>query len=141
MDDDGRFAHNIGWLPFPQADRPPLGANTAERRDLKVLGIVALTWTKNAFGLATATLWFALIFALLTVAVILFRRYRKHGSLLGKLRDNSSTDEDDPSALLTKFRDLHSRGTLSDGEYRTIKAKLATQLHSELGNDSDPNKS
>jgi hypothetical protein len=34
--------------------------------------------------------------------------------------------------LLTKFRDLHARGGLSDDEYRTIKTKLATQLQTEL---------
>jgi hypothetical protein len=105
-----------------------------------VLVLIASTWSDKAFGLVTAGLWFAAIFALLAGAVTLARRYREHGSILRTLRDNTTQDEDDPSELLTKFRDLHSRGTLSDGEYRTIKAKLATQIQSELtdgGSSSD----
>ena len=42
----------------------------------------------------------------------------------------------DASELLTKFRELHVRGSLSDDEYRTIKTKLATQFEAEL-NDND----
>ena len=34
--------------------------------------------------------------------------------------------------MLTKFRDLHSKGELSDEEFRTIKTKLADQLRAEL---------
>jgi uncharacterized membrane protein len=34
--------------------------------------------------------------------------------------------------LLTNFRELHSRGELSDGEYRTIKATLSARLQEEL---------
>ena len=98
-----------------------------------VLRFVASTWTNKANGLVTATLWFALIFALVAVAFVLVKKYRQRGSLLGKLRDNSSEDQDDPSALLTKFRDLHARGTLSDAEYRTIKAKLAMQIQGGTG--------
>ncbi len=34
--------------------------------------------------------------------------------------------------LLTKFRDLHSEGGLTDAEYRTIKTKLSTRLQEEI---------
>ena len=101
-----------------------------------MLGLIASTWSQEAFGLVTATLWFAVIFILLAGGVTLVRRYREHGSLVRRLRDKSTVDEDDPGQLLTKFRDLHSRGTLSDGEYRTIKAKLATQI--QAGLDDSP---
>ena len=52
--------------------------------------------------------------------------------VLGRVR--SSFREDGPSAneLLTNFRELHSRGELSDGEYRTIKAMLSARLQDEL---------
>lgn len=100
-----------------------------------VLSLIASTWSDEAFGLVTAGLWFAAVFALLAGAVTLARRYRERGSIARRWRDNTTQDEEDPSQLLTKFRDLHSRGTLSDGEYRTIKSKLATQIHTELGND------
>jgi hypothetical protein len=76
--------------------------------------------------LLLAALWFAAIFALTAVAFKIARRFR------------GSSDGDRPQAgpLLTKFRELHSRGGLSDEEYRTIKTKLATQLDVEL-NDAE----
>jgi uncharacterized membrane protein len=76
--------------------------------------------------LLMAALWLAVIIALIALAVLVARRFR------------GSAADDGPSAneLLTKFRDLHVRGGLSDDEYRTIKTKLATQLDIELS-DSD----
>ena len=72
--------------------------------------------------LAQAALWFAVIFALSALAMIALRRWRGSASD-AQLR---------PSELLTKFRELHGRGTLSDDEYRTIKTTLARQLDAEL---------
>ena len=72
--------------------------------------------------LLLAALWFAVIFALLALAVMALRRWR----------GDSADDRPEASELLTKFRELHAGGGLSDDEYRTIKTKLATQLHSEL---------
>jgi len=74
------------------------------------------------YPLSQAALWFAVLFALLALAVTCVRKWR--GSAL----------EAQPTAseLLTKFRDLHGRGSLSDDEYRTIKTKLARQLEAEL---------
>lgn len=108
------------------------GHPTIGRLESLVLGLTASIWSKNAHGLVEASLWFAVIFILLAGAFTLARSYREHGSILRRLRDNTTQDEDDPGQLLTKFRDLHSRGTLSDGEYRTIKAKLATQIQDGL---------
>ena len=71
-------------------------------------------------------MWFAVIFALSALAVVALRRWRGSASC-AQLR---------PSELLTKFRELHGRGSLSDDEYRTIKTKLARQLDAEL-NDND----
>ena len=72
--------------------------------------------------LSQAALGFAVIFALSALAVIALRKWR------------GSAYEAQPHAseLLTKFRDLHGRGTLSDDEYRTIKTKLARQVEAEL---------
>jgi hypothetical protein len=72
-------------------------------------------------------LWFAVIFALSALAVIVLRKWR------GSANDTQLK----PSQLLTKFRELHGRGTLSDDEYRTIKTKLARQLDAEL-RENDP---
>jgi uncharacterized membrane protein len=72
--------------------------------------------------LLRAALWFAVIFALLALAIAVLRRWR----------GGSADDQPGSSELLTKFRELHVRGTLSEDEYRTIKTKLATQLEAKL---------
>jgi uncharacterized membrane protein len=76
--------------------------------------------------LLRAALWFAAIFVLLALAAAIVRRWR----------GGSADDQPSSSELLTKFRELHVRGTLSEDEYRTIKTKLATQLEAKLS-DSD----
>jgi hypothetical protein len=77
-----------------------------------------------AFGhaLLRAALWLAVIVALSALAVFALRKWRG-----GALEAQLSSSE-----LLTKFRELHGRGGLSDDEYRTIKTKLATQIEAEL---------
>ena len=76
--------------------------------------------------LAQAALWFAVIFALSALAVVALRKWR----------GSANDAQQDTSELLTKFRELHGRGTLSDDEYRTIKTKLARRVEAEL-NDND----
>lgn len=51
-------------------------------------------------------------------------------------RVRASFQETPPPAneLLTNFRELHSKGELSDEEYRTIKSMLAERLQEELTN-------
>jgi hypothetical protein len=51
---------------------------------------------------------------------------------LRKWRGGSDHDRPTTSDLLTKFRELHGRGSLSDDEYRTIKTKLAAHLDAQL---------
>ena len=72
-----------------------------------------------------AALWFAAIFLLLALAITVLRKWR----------GGSAEDQPDASEMLTKFRELHVRGGLSDDEYRTIKTKLATRNDATL-NDS-----
>ena len=72
--------------------------------------------------LSQAALWFAAIFALLALAIVFLRKWR----------GDAADDQPDASELLTKFRELHLRGGLSDDEYRTIKTKLATRIDNEL---------
>jgi uncharacterized membrane protein len=76
--------------------------------------------------LSQAALWFAVIIALLALALLLLRKWR----------GGSADDRLDPHELLTKFRELHVRGGLSDDEYRTIKTKLATQIDSEQNSNN-----
>jgi hypothetical protein len=74
-----------------------------------------------------ASLWFAAIFLLLALAVVALRKWR----------GSAANDQQDSSELLTKFRDIHLRGGLSDDEYRTIKTKLATRIDAELNNNKE----
>jgi len=52
--------------------------------------------------------------------------------LAGKLRSEAVQKEPPASELLTKFREMHSRGVLSDEEFRTIKTTLTERLQKEL---------
>ena len=56
--------------------------------------------------------------ALVAVGVYAVQRARR------TIQDEGPT----PSELLSDFRELHSRGTLSDEEYKTIKTALAPSL-------------
>jgi hypothetical protein len=51
---------------------------------------------------------------------------------LRKWRGDAANDQLSASELLTKFREMHLRGSLSADEYRTIKTKLAMQMGAEL---------
>lgn len=53
-----------------------------------------------------------------------------------RFRDSRDDDQLPTSDALTKFREMHARGDLSDEEFRTIKTRLASQLQAEL-NDSN----
>jgi hypothetical protein len=75
--------------------------------------------------LSRAALWFAAIFALLALAFLALRKWR----------GDSAEDRPPTSELLTKFRELHVRGSLSEDEYRTIKTKLAAQLDTKLSDN------
>jgi len=73
-------------------------------------------------GAEFLVLWTAILAALVAVAIYVIK----------KVRDKAVQKEPTASELLSKFRELHSRGELSDAEFRTIKTTLASQLHEEL---------
>ena len=52
--------------------------------------------------------------------------------VVGKIRDNLREADAGPSEFMSNFRELHARGELSDEEYRTIKAKLASRMKEHL---------
>jgi len=52
--------------------------------------------------------------------------------IVSKVRGGADDDQPVASELLSKFKEAHSQGGLSDEEYRTIKAKLAADLQQEL---------
>lgn len=53
---------------------------------------------------------------------------------LGKFRGGAEEEQLGASELLSKFREVHSEGGLSDEEFRTIKTLLADRLQRELKN-------
>jgi uncharacterized membrane protein len=67
-------------------------------------------------------LWLAVLAALIAVG----------GYIVMKIRSKTVQNEPPASELLSKFRDLHSEGELSDEEFRTIKTTLTAQLQKEL---------
>ena len=52
--------------------------------------------------------------------------------VVSRVRVGMRITETPVNDMLTNFRELHSRGELSDGEYRTIKATLSARLEREL---------
>ncbi len=52
-----------------------------------------------------------------------------------KIRVETVQHELPASEMLSKFRDSHTQGVLSDAEFRTIKTTLAEQLQNELRDD------
>ncbi len=51
---------------------------------------------------------------------------------LSKWRDAIDDDTSNASELLTNFREMHSRGDLTDEEFRTIKARLSYEIQQEI---------
>ena len=67
-------------------------------------------------------LWGAALVALLAVGLLILR----------KTRPSPEKKESTTSQMLSKFRELHTAGQLSDAEYRTIKTALSARLSDEL---------
>ena len=70
-------------------------------------------------------IWFAVLATLLAVGVYVVRRVR------------AAPAQREPSAseLLSKCRESHSRGELTDEEFRTIKTTLERRLQEELNGE------
>lgn len=77
--------------------------------------------------LLQAALWIASILVMFALAILFLRKWR----------GGAVEDRQDASELLTKFRELHGRGSLSDDEYRTIKTQLAARFDRELNDTED----
>ena len=58
--------------------------------------------------------------------------------VIGRVRAGINGKEPPASEWLTKFKELHAKGELSDEEYRTIKAMLAERLQRELNSTDEP---
>jgi uncharacterized membrane protein len=81
-------------------------------------------WRAN---LGWYSFWFAVLASVLAVAYY----------FITKIRPEPEKKEPLSSQLLSKFREMHSKGELSDEEFRTIKTKLAEQLQDELNDNGE----
>jgi len=76
--------------------------------------------------LSQAALLFAAMFVMTAIGIAVARRYR----------GREAHDTKDTSDMMSKFRELHAEGGLSDEEFRTIKTKLASDLKTQLHTES-----
>ena len=56
---------------------------------------------------------------------------------VSKWRDAIDDDTNTTSELLTNFREMHSRGDLTDEEFRTIKTRLSYEIQEEIKNSDN----
>jgi uncharacterized membrane protein len=71
--------------------------------------------------------WIAVLAVMIAVAVY----------VIGKIRAESVQKVHTASELMSKCREMHSRGGLSDEEFRTIKTRLAARLQEELNDNGE----
>lgn len=68
-----------------------------------------------------AVIWLAVLAFLVTIAVYGLKR----------LREEMDDDQSGASESLSKYREMHSEGGLSDAEFRTIKTALGARIRKE----------
>ncbi|EAQ79808.1 hypothetical protein DSM3645_21749 [Blastopirellula marina DSM 3645] len=57
--------------------------------------------------------------------------------IMRRFRDRAGDDLPEQETLLSNFRELHSRGALSDEEFRKIKTDISTQIRNSVGDSLD----
>jgi hypothetical protein len=80
------------------------------------------------WALLTQVLPWGVALAVLVAAGVYFAK---------KTRPMPDNQHPPASELLSKFREMHSTGQLSDEEYRTIKTALANRLKQELNDNGE----
>ena len=68
-----------------------------------------------------------MLIALVIMGAVIVQRFR------GGAADKAL----DANELITNFQEMHSRGDITDADYRKIKSVLGAKLHSELKDDKD----
>ena len=81
----------------------------------------------SAETLAQLAVGVGLLIALVLAGVIIVQRFR--GSMADKALDANE--------LLGNFQEMHSRGDITDADYRKIKSVLGARLHSDLKDDKE----
>ena len=77
-------------------------------------------------SLVQAGVLFGVIFALTAVVLAVARKMRVRARQSGL----------DANEIMSNFRSVYDRGGLSDDEFRTIKAKLATEIKGEVNDNA-----
>ena len=123
LDSARLYGHNKGYgLVKGTFDGLLFGAAAAGQMEQFWKAELGLDWVVQ---LEWLILWFAVL------AILVAAGYY----VTGKIRPKAIQKERTISQWLSKCRDLHSQGELSDEEFRTIKTTLVAQLQSELSNN------
>jgi len=91
---------------------------------LLMLGVAMIEFMRSTS--AQAVIWGAVLLILCTIGTYVVMFYRNRGS-----GPRSSASD-----MLTRFRQLHSRGGISQTEFREIKSVLGEKLQDELDSDA-----
>ena len=67
------------------------------------------------------------LIALVMAGVVIVQRFR--GGMADKAQDANE--------LLGNFQEMHSRGDITDADYRKIKSVLGARLHSDVKDDKE----
>ena len=81
----------------------------------------------SAQTLIQVMLWMSVLIGLVIVGVLVVQRFRGSAA-----RSGSSASE-----LISNFQEMHSRGDITDADYRKIKSVLGDQLHGELNDGKE----
>jgi uncharacterized membrane protein len=81
----------------------------------------------SADTLAQLALGMGVLIALVAAGAMIVQRFR------GGMADKGA----DAGELITNFQEMHSRGDITDADYRKIKSVLGARLHSDLKDDKD----
>ena len=81
----------------------------------------------SAETLVQVMLWMTVLIGLVIIGMLVVQRFR------GGAADKGTSAND----MLSNFQEMHSRGDISDADYRKIKSVLGAQLHSELRDGKD----
>jgi uncharacterized membrane protein len=81
----------------------------------------------SADTLAQLALGVGVLIALVIAGAVIVQRFRGSAAHMGA----------DAAQLISNFQEMHSRGDITDADYRRIKSVLGEQLHGELKDDKD----
>jgi uncharacterized membrane protein len=80
----------------------------------------------SADTLAQVMLWMGVLIGLVVLAVLIVQRFR------GGATDSTGGAKE----LVANFEEMHSRGDITEADYRKIKSVLGNQLHARRKDDN-----